>query len=696
MAMGVTESVSSTGTDPTIKGLPHDQTPYLQMRATAVYHFQANSYDPNTPSTNPQTPIACVSSYYDPTNATTAQNAPTYESKAIPWNTATGGLSNNGIVYAAPTKGKSNFNNTLNYLASLKYPSGRLVHKQLKKALDKGSNNLTLAEKSALDSAICGLQIREGSLNVQSTPVIPHGAIRETAFLDARQVKAIDRLGTASETTYNLDVELRQPLEIRSTVIDLKELKNKSIGTTTHGNTEFLLPNSGIIYATRDDALPDLSDDDDPNDNDDKIATSATDFKLDPTRRPNGIMLVNGEELNRTNDNRNQPEEKGLILVSNLPVYIKGDFNKHEHEEFDSKLTSNWNNFYNRNKDDLNTNFACRKNQFTGCGDGEKWRPATVLADAITVLSGGFQEGFRNEGDYGLRDNWGYAPLGYDVDGDGTIENTQVTLNERLLKLDLNGDGDTEDTSITRLSEVILGVDIDGDGDKTSTSIIIRENNIPNLVARRLNGFWDNNFVTNFPWQDNVGAEDTSGFGFPANTDTTPQLIRSSYFNNFVTPIQRRAPFAEYVMEICRKPTVSACKPEDWSIGYVNDDGTVDWDFKAVNSGTNRIQEGDAITRLAAGTTARPALNQEDRGFPRRVAFLRDTNGNLILNDNNEPNNNGSEKVPIILGINGDDSPANSTNADDGEVKYYRMHSRHTGALQVGIPVKLTQMHDSN
>ncbi|MCJ8282622.1 MAG: hypothetical protein MJK14_23070, partial [Rivularia sp. ALOHA_DT_140] len=283
-----------------------------------------------------------------------------------------------------------------------------------------------------------------------------------------------------------------------------------------------------------------------------------------------------------------------------------------------------------------------------------------------------------------------------DVDGDGTIENTQVTLNERLLKLDLNGDGDTEDTSITRLSEVILGVDIDGDGDKTSTSIIIRENNIPNLVARRLNGYWDNNFVTNFPWQDNVGAEDTSGFGFPANTDTTPQLIRSSYFNNFVTPIQRRAPFAEYVMEICRKPTVSACKPEDWSIGYVNDDGTVDWDFKAVNSGTNRIQEGDAITRLAAGTTARPALNQEDRGFPRRVAFLRDTNGNLILNDNNEPNNNGSEKVPIILGINGDDSPANSTNDDDGEVKYYRMHSRNTGELQVGIPVKLTKMNDSN
>ena len=678
MAMGVTTKA---------QGLPHDQTPYLQMRATAVYHFQASHYDPGTPSTNPQTPIACVSSYYDPTNATTAQNAATYKGKTIPWNTAVGGLSNNGIVYAAPTKSKSDYNNTLAYLASLKYPNGRLVHKQLKKALAKGINNLTLAEKSALDSAICGLQIRDGSLNVQTSPVIPHGAIRETAFLDARQLKAIDRLGTASETTYNLDVELRQPLEIRSTVLDLRELKNKLIGTTSHNTTEYLLPNSGIIYATRDDALPDLSDDDDPNDNDDKTATSATDFKLDPTRRPNGIMLINGEELNRTNDNLNRSEEKGLILVSNLPVYIKGDFNIHEHEEFTNTLASDWSDFYDRLESDLNSNFACRENQFTGCVDGEKWRPATVLADAITVLSGGFQEGFRNEGDYGLRDNWGYAPLGYDVNGVGGIDNTAVTLNEKLLKLDLNGDGDTEDTSISTLSEVILGVDIDGDGNKTSSAVSIRENNIPSVVVRRLNGFWDNNFVTSFPWQDNVRAGGSTGFGFPANLDATPQPIISSYFNNFVTPIQRRASFPEYVMEICRKPTVSACKPEDWSIGSVSG-GAVDWTFKAVDSGANRIQENDAITTLGAGTTARPALNEADRGFPRRVAFLRDSTGNLILDRDN---------VPIALGISGTDSPTSSTADDAGQVRYYRMHNQNHGTLLVGTGgVKLNKYQNSN
>ena len=47
-----------------------------------------------------------------------------------------------------------------------------------------------------------------------------------------------------------------------------------------------------------------------------------------------------------------------------------------------------------------------------------------------------------------------------------------------------------------------------------------------------------------------------------------PVPIQSSYFNNFATPIQRRASFPEYVMEICRKTTVTACRPNDWSVGY--------------------------------------------------------------------------------------------------------------------------------
>jgi len=648
-----------SGTDPTTQGFPYAETPYLQMRATAVYHFQRSAYDPDTPSTNPQTPIACVSSYYDPTNEDTAQNANTYKGKTLPWNRSSTGKSNNGIVYGPPTRTKSTYQRVLNYQAELKYPNGRLINKQLKKALDKGSKNLTLAEKSALDSAICALQIMDGSLSPSSS-IIPHGAIRETSFLDARQVKAVDKVG--DETNYNLDVELRQPLEIRTTVLDLKALKNKSIGNTTHKTTEYLLPNSGIIYATRDDALPDLSDDDDPNDDDDKIGTSSTDFKLDPTRRPNGIMLINGEELNRSTTNQNKPEEKGLILVSNLPVYIKGDFNKHQHEEFTTKLNSTWSNFYSRKENTLNSNFACRPGQFTGCSSGEKWRSATVIADAITVLSENFELGYRNQGDYDLRDNWGYAALGYDLDKDGTIETSTISpgFNENILKIDLDGDGKTTNTNVTRMSEKALGVDLNNDDDKTDTNVNITEKNIPSVVIHRLNGFWDNNFVTSYNWWERA-----TGFASDSDGD-----IQSSYFNNFATPIQRRVPFTEYVMEVCRKPTVSACKPEDWVVGY-NKNG--DDDFKDI--GDNPDLKAHELTpkdndftadTLGAGTTARPAI-EEYQGYPRRIAFLRDaTTGDLILDDAT------TNKQPIPLGITGSDNPTpNSSTDKNGQINYY-------------------------
>ena len=49
-----------------------------------------------------------------------------------------------------------------------------------------------------------------------------------------------------------------------------------------------------------------------------------------------------------------------------------------------------------------------------------------------------------------------------------------------------------------------------------------------------------------------------------------------------------------------------------------------------------RIQPNDVgftANRLGAGTTARPALNANDRHYPRRIAFLRRANGNLILDD---------------------------------------------------------------
>ena len=396
--------------------------------------------------------------------------------------------------------------------------TGVLFNKPLRNALAKGTGNLTLSEKSTLDSAICALQIMDASIAPSST-IIPHGAIKERTFLDARQVKAVDRPAAASATTYDLDVELRQPLEIRATVLDMAMLKNTSVGTTTHSTTEYLLPNSGIIYATRDDALPDLSADPDPNDNDDRVEASGNDFVLDPTRRPNGIMLINGQQLNRTTANLNRPEEKGLILVSNLPVYIKGDFNQHQREEFTNRLNATWSNFYSRTQATLDPNFACRTNQFTGCTTGETWRPATVIADAITVLSPGFQEGFRNQGDYNLRDNWGYAPQGYDLNGINGIETTPISLDERILRIDLNGDGNMTN-NVTTMDERVLGVNLNDNDNKTDPAVPITEKNIPSILTSRFNGFWDNNFVTSFPWQDNVNAGG-AGFGFPATLDAS-------------------------------------------------------------------------------------------------------------------------------------------------------------------------------
>ncbi|MBW4555246.1 MAG: hormogonium polysaccharide biosynthesis protein HpsA [Trichormus sp. ATA11-4-KO1] len=595
MPMGITNAA---------QGLPSDQTPYLKMRATAVYHYQDDFYDPKTP-TDYQAPIACVSSFYDPTTQTTAD------------------ASNNGTAYPASSLAITGYEAVLNYQKDLKYPNGRWVNKPLRDALANinatPAKSLTLSQQSAVDSAMCALKILDGTIGTATETAVPHNAIKETAFLDARQIKAIDRV--YGSKNYDLDVELRQPLEIRATVLDLDLLRKKS---KTGG--EFLFPNSGIIYATRDDALPDESDT--------SKYVSETDFTLDPTRRPNGIMLINGSDLSRNATYK--AEEKGLILASDLPVYIEGDFNKHTKEEF-TELNTWGDDFYKRKT--LDPNFACRKDQFSSCNTGETWRPASILADAITVLSDNFKRGFRRDGDYDLNDNYGSYPIGYDLNGDGNVETTLSattpnTLDERVIKIDLNNDGDKDDATVN-----------------------IIESNITSTIATRINGFWDNNFVTSRDFIDGQYSGSTAG------------RVDSSYFNNFVTPVQRRGSFPEYVMEICRKPTVTACKPGDWSVGYETG-GTVDWSYKAIDSGTNRILPNDTdytVDKLGAGTTARPALNAADRHFPRRVAFLRDaTSGNLIFSSSNRP-------IPLgIIGGNNNITNATTLATENlGQVRYY-------------------------
>lgn len=557
----------------------------LQMRATAVYYYK-NAY--TNPDYIERTPTACVSSYYDPTDATTAKNKLNIDGGyGVDINN---GRSNNGIVYPPPFEDIGSreaavrqYRDKLNLQARLIFPNGRVVNQPLGDALEKidAGTTRSLADNSAIDTAICAMRILDGTLAPSSNPVIPHRAIKEAAFLDAREVKAIDK----TATNYDLELENRQPLEVRVTDVNLGLLAATKIGEQTNPQ-EYLLPNSGIIYASRDDALADESDRNStqlPGEQTQLI--SPTDFQLDATRRPNGIRLINGSNLAREDDYREA--EFGLIFATNLPAYVKGDFNLHQQpitrtptEEFLDKLLPNWNNFYTRNAN-FDTNFACRRGQ-NGCGDrGDQWRSATIISDATTILSNNFVDGFRNDGDYDLNNH---------------------------------------------LGEVAA-------------------------AKRKQNGFFENSFVTSVNWVENNSP-------FPPD--------KSSYLTNGVTPIQRRTQFPEYVMEMCRN-LVSECKQSDWVVGYDrNEDGFLDDAERNVKS-AEVLQDAAKVSQLGAGTTARFALQPEDRRYPRRVAFVRDQNsGNLSYQTSTKANADDNQVTPTPLGINDNNLVAQFPYSDSG------------------------------
>jgi hypothetical protein len=682
----------------------------LRMRTTIVYHYASANEDINdtklyvdkpdepTLERDDLEPIACVSSYYDPSTYFTAKNE-----EGLNWNADPNGRSNNGIVYRVP----ESFNDAdLTKQAKLIYPDGRLVNEPLYRASEKGYKALTLEEHAAVYSAQCSLDILKGTaakdtqVNLATDNVgdpltrkteiyttLPDGAIREATFLDARQVKALDaddtttsvdetfslrvnRDGTVAananlEEKYRQPLEDRYPLEVRVTQLDLNTLRNTTVEQSlpaekgpTVNDTEYYLPLSGIIYATRDDALPDFSDT--------TVDKSAADFKIDPSRRPNGIMLINGERLARNDaDDDGQgidpPSredvvyEKGLVLASNVPVYVWGDFNLHTHEEFTEKLT-NWNQFYTRKTPD--TNFACRKNdpRLPDCKEGDNWRPATVLGDGVTLLTRntapaqGFKFGFRNEGDFDLRNNAGNVIIGGGYDFDGNLEISETPTD--------NTDNVNEDD---------VGLDLNEDGDKTDS---FDETEITAKMARLLAGFNPyNDYVVNGLSSraefdtDNVPAtlETYTDQDYRSTTTSdNPNPVNSSYFNNFVTPIQRRrTTFSEYVMEMCLKLPVSACQPDDWVV--------VDKDGGATKTASTALSVPDDFNKIdGSGTTSRPPAPDYQR-FPRRVAFKRDTS--------NTPNKNNLERdnsLPIPLGIDantiaeykdtGTKFPPNSTN----------------------------------
>ncbi|MEG5029005.1 hormogonium polysaccharide biosynthesis protein HpsA [Microcoleus sp. AT8-B1] len=609
-------AIDNTSIDPST---PQYAKGDLRMRATVVYHYADNF---SAKGELNDKPLACVSSYYDPSTASTARNLSTLppgtDVSGQPVGDPFGELgvrggeigSNNGITYTSPGVGarpsgtatvaangllSGSGDAKLDAQANLVFPDGRFANGPLREALQVAKDDRTLAQKAAIDSTLCALSILDGTIVPDPNPKIPHGAIKEVAFLNGREIKAIDRddwttnvneaFTLSSPTTvaqaakltgnYNLPLEEREPLEIRATRIDINVLRRK----TPSVGGEPLLPNSGIIYATRDDALPDLSFRPALTaggiDKSRSETVSPTDSLLDPTRKPNGILLVNGRELGRVPSPTNPTVadvvlEKGLTLASNLPVYIQGDFNLHSHQEFDP--AGDWGSFYDRTN--LNQNFACRPNdpRLAGnCTTGDTWRPANVLSDAVTLLSQNYRFGFRNEGDFDLRNNAGAAAV----------------------------------------------------------------------MPRKQQGFYSNNFVTNGLSSGAFTATsgklvNTGGTTLTdANYANNSNPINSSYFNNFVTPVQRRGTFPEYLMEVCNKIPVSACTDSDW---FVNPVGSL----KASASITA------AQYTAGAGTTAIPPAPELQR-FPRRVAFQR--GGVSRSSDQLDLPTNANDPVP--LGISG-------------------------------------------
>ncbi|MGQ9864825.1 MAG: hormogonium polysaccharide biosynthesis protein HpsA, partial [Pseudanabaenaceae cyanobacterium] len=697
----------------------------LQMRATAVYHYKVSTYDPSKLDQY-QKPVACVSSYYDPSTPDTAKNR-----LGLGWNEDIKGRSNNGIVYpvgttaAGLTKGSITFNNLtrrfqnyapaalnpadssvslmdrLAYQANLMFPNGRLVHTNLRSALKKlvDGARLSLAEQSTIDANLCALQILDGTLTPatgappvltvgSATVQLPHGTFREAAFVDGREVKSLNRNESLTEAAYgvntaiggsdysysggsnakgianvernradiyDLEIEQRQPLEIRSTDIDLDRMRGASVKgsiNSTGVTNEYLLPYSGLVYATREDALPDLSFFNvDASGN--PVATplslrealSSTDFRLDPTRRPSAIRLVNGLRLWRSSlnvgnlgagPNGNVPlsdvdyskypyseesrGEKGLILVTNLPAYIKAQqdpvnptdpdrvgFNLHANsaglvEEFKETLAADYSNFYTRergaNGAGFNENFACRPKQ-PGCGDppaplGDEWRAATVLADAATVLPATSRDGYRSDADFDLRNN----------------ANTSTSINWQSV--------------------------LNPTADKVKDSIYVTE--------RRKQGFYNNTFVTSANWLSRKNSDGGAG----STSNTFPEGNRSTYLANGVTPIQRRINFEEYSMEICRKVPLEECGFADW---------------EKAGAGTTTLPDTDATGAVTTPVGSPRYIAPGDDRFARRVSFLRyndlfnDGNMSLVLagrcsgNRSMPSSNNDAYIGPMFMGV---------------------------------------------
>ncbi|MBW4652109.1 MAG: hormogonium polysaccharide biosynthesis protein HpsA [Kaiparowitsia implicata GSE-PSE-MK54-09C] len=207
----------------------------------------------------------------------------------------------------------------------------------------------------------------------------------------------------------------REMMSLRALNVHLNIMRNTSIGG------QRWLPDSGVMYAFREDSMSELgtvrpssggtwaacgteqalrttancrmntagsayASTDPPLNAANAISPKPVDYHGDPDRRAHGFRLTKGPELVRPNDNG-----RGLSFISDNAVYVQGDFNLHRTagdiplEEFQGVLDPAWPEaqFYTRNQ--LDNRFARRNT--------DRWRPSEILADGIHIISDNFCDG---------------------------------------------------------------------------------------------------------------------------------------------------------------------------------------------------------------------------------------------------------------------------------------------------------------
>ncbi len=216
------------------------------------------------------------------------------------------------------------------------------------------SNN-TLVKKNGVPIALIKADGTEWSVNASGAAVtqrsnsgtnqrfFPEGTFTQAEFYNGREGQT---MGTGST---------RNKINIKVTDIDVAKL-GQAVTRDSNGNsTGAVYPESGLIFATRADAVIDRDRDSSPTTSEDGNPTTP-----DNQRRPNGIRLSNGKRLPGTS----------MTLLSNDPVYTLGDFNKHQTTSgapLDPAAST-----YNAAND--------------------TWKTAVILSDSYTVLSNSWND----------------------------------------------------------------------------------------------------------------------------------------------------------------------------------------------------------------------------------------------------------------------------------------------------------------